>query len=170
MCLQMHSVILSLDVCTAYPLRRSMTETAHGRRCGAFPAFPCPSAPPSGPRARGGKKRNPPGARGGSTGGNRIVWSGGALLSHTLSGAVPSPCRALASGFGMGPGVSPWPWPPQILSTFPGRTPGGSDRDGPGTGQWTRKRSCDAFRTLPAAGNHPKDAIRATTRNPDDGV
>ena len=126
------------------------------------------SGPPV--RAWGEKTRNPPGARRGSTGGNRIVWSGGALLSHTLSGAVPSPCRALASGFGMGPGVSPWPWPPQILSTFPGRTPGGSDRDGPGTGQWTRKRSCDAFRTLPAAGNHPKDAIRATTRDPDDGV
>ena len=38
------------------------------------------------------------------------------LLSHTLSGAVPSPCQALASGFGMGPGVSPGPWPPQIFS------------------------------------------------------
>ena len=35
---------------------------------------------------------------------------------HTLSGAVPSPCQALASGFGMGPGVSPGPWPPQIFS------------------------------------------------------
>ena len=35
------------------------------------------------------------------------VWCGGVLLSHTLSGAVPSPCQALASGFGMGPGVSP---------------------------------------------------------------
>ena len=32
------------------------------------------------------------------------------------------------------------------------------------------KLSCDAFRTLPAIGNHPKDAIRATTRDPDDGV
>ena len=32
---------------------------------------------------------------------------GGVLLSHTLSGAVPSPCQVLASGFGMGPGVSP---------------------------------------------------------------
>ena len=105
-----------------------------------------------------------------SSTGTPNIESGGALLSHTLSGAVPSPCRALASGFGMGPGVSPWPWPPQILSTFPGRTPGGSDRDGPGTGQWTRKKSCDAFRTLPAVGNHPKDAIRATTRDPDDGV
>ena len=43
------------------------------------------------------------------------VWCGGVLLSHTLSGAVPSPCQALASGFGMGPGVSPGPWPPQIF-------------------------------------------------------
>ena len=83
-----------------------------------------------------GTPREPVGAR---PGGTVSCESGGALLSHTLSGAVPSPCRALASGFGMGPGVSPWPWPPQILSTFPGRTPGGSDRDGPGTGQWTRK-------------------------------
>jgi len=31
------------------------------------------------------------------------------LLSHTLSSAVPSPCQALASGFGKGPGVSPGP-------------------------------------------------------------
>jgi hypothetical protein len=33
--------------------------------------------------------------------------SGGVLLSHTLAGAVPSALWALASGFGMGPGVSP---------------------------------------------------------------
>jgi membrane associated rhomboid family serine protease len=38
--------------------------------------------------------------------------SGGVLLSHTLSGAVPSALVGLASGFGMGPGVSPPPWPP----------------------------------------------------------
>ena len=49
-----------------------------------------------------------------------VVWCGGVLLSHTLSGAVPSPCQALASGFGMGPGVSPGPWPPQILGYRPG--------------------------------------------------
>ena len=36
-----------------------------------------------------------------------FVWSGGVLLSHTLPGAVPSALRVLASGFGMGPGVSP---------------------------------------------------------------
>jgi hypothetical protein len=33
--------------------------------------------------------------------------SGGVLLSHTLPGAVPSALWVLASGFGMGPGVSP---------------------------------------------------------------
>ena len=140
--------------------------------CGVFPVS-LPVRPAIGPvRAcvRGGKRGTPREPVGARPGGTVSCESGGALLSHTLSGAVPSPCRALASGFGMGPGVSPWPWPPQILSTFPGRTPGGSDRDGPGTGQWTRKKSCDAFRTLPAVGNHPKDAIRATTRDPDDGV
>ena len=41
------------------------------------------------------------------------VWlSGGVLLSHTLAGAVPSALEGLASGFGMGPGVSPPLWPP----------------------------------------------------------
>ena len=63
---------------------------------------------------------------------------GGVLLSHTLPGAVPSPCQVLASGFGMGPGVSPGPWPPQILCyTSHGivspRVPLG-DRGGLGTG------------------------------------
>jgi hypothetical protein len=44
---------------------------------------------------------------------NRGGWgldqcvSGGDLLSHTLPGAVPSALWVLASGFGMGPGVSP---------------------------------------------------------------
>ena len=31
---------------------------------------------------------------------------GGVLLSHTLAGAVPLALVGLASGFGMGPGVS----------------------------------------------------------------
>jgi hypothetical protein len=49
---------------------------------------------------------------------HRVVWplfgclSGGVLLSHTLSGAVPLALVGLASGFGMGPGVSPPLWPP----------------------------------------------------------
>ena len=55
---------------------------------------------------------------------------GGVLLSHTLPGAVPSPCQVLASGFGMGPGVSPGPWPPQIFNCHPtgsrGESCGGS--------------------------------------------
>ena len=34
------------------------------------------------------------------------VCGGGVLLSHTLASAVPSALAGLASGFGMGPGVS----------------------------------------------------------------
>ena len=79
---------------------------------------------PARPRVRGGKRGSPREPVGARPGGTVSCESGGALLSHTLSGAVPSPCRALASGFGMGPGVSPWPWPPQILSTFPGTSRG----------------------------------------------
>jgi hypothetical protein len=40
------------------------------------------------------------------------VLSGGVLLSHPVSGAVPSALRGLASGFGMLPGVSLSLWPP----------------------------------------------------------
>ena len=40
-------------------------------------------------------------------GGFSYVVFGGVLLSHTLSSAVPSALKGLASGFGMGPGVSP---------------------------------------------------------------
>ncbi len=42
----------------------------------------------------------------------RKECSGGVLLSHTLSSAVPSALAGLASGFGMGPGVSLPLWPP----------------------------------------------------------
>src|SRR5690606_12658419 len=41
-----------------------------------------------------------------------VCVPGGVLLSHTLSGAVPSALEGLASGFGMWPGVSPPLWPP----------------------------------------------------------
>ena len=36
-----------------------------------------------------------------------VVLSGGVLLSHILPDAVPLALWVLASGFGMGPGVSP---------------------------------------------------------------
>lgn len=39
--------------------------------------------------------------------------SGGDLLSHKVPLAVPSTMRGLASGFGMGPGVSLSLWPPK---------------------------------------------------------
>jgi hypothetical protein len=38
--------------------------------------------------------------------------SGDVLLSHTVSRAVPSALKGLASGFGMEPGVSLSPWSP----------------------------------------------------------
>ena len=44
--------------------------------------------------------------------------SGGVLLSHEASLAVPSALRGLTSGFGMGPGVSPSLWPPGTLSSY----------------------------------------------------
>ena len=45
--------------------------------------------------------------------GGLLEWvSGGVLLSHILADAVPSALEGLASGFGMGPGVSPSLWPP----------------------------------------------------------
>lgn len=40
--------------------------------------------------------------------------SGGVLLSHVVTHAVPSAQKGLASGFGMEPGVSPSPWPPKL--------------------------------------------------------
>ncbi len=40
--------------------------------------------------------------------------SGGVLLSHAVTRAVPSALRGLASGFGMEPGVSLSLWPPKL--------------------------------------------------------
>ena len=49
-----------------------------------------------------------------------LEWgcSGGVLLSHTLAGVVPWALVGLASGFGMGPGVSPPLWPPEQWPLF----------------------------------------------------
>ncbi len=46
--------------------------------------------------------------------------SGGDLLSHKVPLAVPSTQKGLASGFGMGPGVSLSLWPPKLYRV--GRT------------------------------------------------
>ena len=85
-----------------------------------------------------GCNKEPPGAWC-STGGPCDGECGGVLLSHILSGAVPSPCQALASGFGMGSGRLTWAMAAANLQFFfpPlgwGMVPGG----GPGTGGWTR--------------------------------
>ena len=86
-----------------------------------------------------GVYKEPPGAWC-STGGPCDGECGGVLLSHILSGAVPSPCQALASGFGMGSGRLTWAMAAANLQFFVpssrgrGMVPGG----GPGTGGWTR--------------------------------
>ena len=49
--------------------------------------------------------------------------SGGVLLSHTVARAVPSALKGLASGFGMGPGVSPSLWPPKHYGYVVGSRP-----------------------------------------------
>lgn len=76
---------------------------------------------------------------------------GGVLLSHVLSGIVPSPCQGLASGFGMGPGVSPGPWPPQNSVIL--RSGGGFGNrivDAGVEGCWCSCRHDDAAGVFPA--------------------
>ena len=48
---------------------------------------------------------------------------GGVLLSHPVPRAVPSALKGLASGFGMGPGVSPSLWQPKLYGVGPGTRP-----------------------------------------------
>ena len=84
---------------------------------------------------------------------------GGVLLSHTLPGAVPSPCQALASGFGKGPGVTPGPWPPQKPPPT-ARTP----KTGTPTGQ--RKPPTRRHRRVPwRSGNRLADARQNAHRH-----
>ena len=61
--------------------------------------------------------------------------SGGVLLSHAVTRAVPSALKGLASGFGMGPGVSLSTWPPKLYGdvVVPDRISG--------TAQWTHLSS-----------------------------
>ena len=86
-----------------------------------------------------GCNKEPPGAWC-STGGPCDGECGGVLLSHILSGAVPSPCQALASGFGMGSGRLTWAMAAANLQFFvpPSRGRGMVPGGGPGTGGWTR--------------------------------
>ena len=44
-----------------------------------------------------------------------LIMSGSDLLSHKVPLAVPLTMRGLASGFGMGPGVSLSLWPPKLF-------------------------------------------------------
>src|SRR5690242_21155302 len=70
--------------------------------------------------------------------------SGDVLLSHTVTSAVPSALRGLASGFGMGPGVSLSLWSPKLygdigLRHATAESAARGDRTS-GTAQWTRSK------------------------------
>src|SRR5699024_513438 len=63
----------------------------------------------AGPESWGARRKSPDPLR--IRASSEVVF-GGDLLSHTLTSAVPSALAGLASGFGMGPGVSLPLWPP----------------------------------------------------------
>ena len=54
------------------------------------------------------------------------VVSGDVLLSHAVARAVPSALRGLASGFGMGPGVSLSLWSPKLYGDMVRTAPAGA--------------------------------------------
>jgi hypothetical protein len=83
--------------------RRAGQKRATGRSVGGS-ALPLPTD--AGWARDPDKAERPLLARGGCATAFLEVESGGVLLSHTVSSAVPSALRGLASGFGMGPGVS----------------------------------------------------------------
>jgi hypothetical protein len=89
---------------TCHPARPEMPPTPPGLSvrggCGGFD-------PPQ------QNERNAPCSLKSANMGRSKLNSGGVLLSHTLTSAVPSALEGLASGFGMGPGVSPPLTPPK---------------------------------------------------------
>src|ERR1700709_702162 len=73
------------------------------------------------------------------------VVAGDVLLPHAVARAVPAALRGLASGFGMGPGVSLSLWPPKLYGDVrsapsPPRELGwgGAGTAPRETAQWTR--------------------------------
>src|SRR3954447_1728914 len=80
--------------------------------------------------------------------------SGDVLLSHAVARAVPSALRGLASGFGMGPGVSLSLWSPKLYgdrSAPPAYLTVDSGDRTSGTAQWTQHASGATRRSAPAS-------------------
>ncbi|GEM_PF-3361804 len=122
---------LALDAARRWPHRVLAALGGRAVPCALLPhpALPRPPGPvPASPHApshdplragRACRRRELRAAGGEITEGRYQFWqrpslkmSGGVLLSHAVSRAVPSALKGLTSGFGMGPGVSPSPWPP----------------------------------------------------------
>ena len=82
------------------------------------------------------------------------VVSGDVLLSHAVARAVPSALRGLASGFGMGPGVSLSLWSPKrygdrsapLIAAF--RQPAGTVPRDPHSGRESAPRSGSMWQVL----------------------
>src|SRR5205807_2226669 len=87
------------------------------------------------------------------------IVSGDVLLSHAVARAVPSALRGLASGFGMGPGVSLSLWSPKLYGVR-ARTAGDETRSTgartSGTAQWT----------LALAGTKPAKCVYVASPRP----
>ena len=123
---------------TREPARRSVAPVAlpvrDHRRSASCGEFSCHEA--QGREMQGGPTMN-------MVGPPCEVLSGDVLLSHTVSRAVPSALRGLASGFGMLPGVSLSLWSPKLYGDISVVRPCGQggtsipDRIS-GTAQWTR--------------------------------
>ena len=69
--------------------------------------------------------------------------SGDVLLSHAVARAVPSALRGLASGFGMGPGVSLSLWSPKLYGDMVRTACLVKDRRGPYLGNRTVDATCE---------------------------
>ncbi len=133
--------------------------------------FPGRPARPRGSRQEQDKK-NGVSRSVGSTGNPDKNVCGGVLLSHTLPGAVPSPCQALASGFGKGPGVTPGPLTTISIQQLEGFGKGPGVTPGP----WPPQKPPSTARTPKKTGtptgqkeNHPRAATGACRDGPGTG-
>ena len=92
--------------------------------------------------------------------------SGGVLLSHAVTRAVPSALKGLASGFGMDPGVSPSLWPPKLYGDMALHCCCDSTDRISGTAQWTRSIFVSSYRLISTGQLHALPHFHIRPINP----